>query len=242
MLPVKRLMKCVTMTTCLLILGWLPSTRLASWHAYMVWVKDFIPWPRHNSCRKGVFGNVSSSHGCLDVSYRSWDKSKNSCPCRTRTFPNEVHHQTLGITQPMASCFPAPDNAHHWEMCKFHTGMGSCYNSYWRYHQMRSRRLWLFMKASFLQFVFVSVFVFFWEDWSDRRWISWACHVISLTTWRWQNNSHERQLLVRYKGVLLGLQPQCYSCVRHLSSVIYGSGLMHLLNQYFHHFHRFSPH
>ena len=44
-------------------------------------------------------------HGCLDVSYRSWHKSKNPCPCGNHTFLNLVHHQNLESTQPVALCF-----------------------------------------------------------------------------------------------------------------------------------------
>ena len=40
-------------------------------------------------------------HGCLDVFYRSWDKSRNPCQCRNHTFPNEVHHQNLVSTWPV---------------------------------------------------------------------------------------------------------------------------------------------
>ena len=35
----------------------------------------FIPWPRPNSCRKGVCRNARFLHGCFDVSYRSWNAS-----------------------------------------------------------------------------------------------------------------------------------------------------------------------
>ena len=31
---------------------------------------NFIPQPRHNSCRKGVCGKVQFLHGYFDVSYR----------------------------------------------------------------------------------------------------------------------------------------------------------------------------
>ena len=77
--------------------------------------------------KKGVCGNVWFPHGCLDVSYRSWDKSKNPCLCGTHTFPSSVHHQNLKSTQTAASYFPRPDDAPRWEMWDFHTGMGSCY-------------------------------------------------------------------------------------------------------------------
>ncbi len=62
----------------------------------------FIPWPRHNSCRKGVCGNVWFLHGCCDVSYRSCDKNNNPRPCGNHTFSNSVHHQNLESPQPMA--------------------------------------------------------------------------------------------------------------------------------------------
>ena len=88
---------------------------------------NIIPWPRNNSCEKRVCGNVWFPHGCLDVSYGSWDKSKNPCPCANHTFPSEVHHRNLERTQPAASCFPGPDDAPHWEICNFHMGMDSCY-------------------------------------------------------------------------------------------------------------------
>ena len=38
-----------------------------------------------------------------------------------------VYHQNLEMTLPAASCFQGPDDAHHWEMCNFRMGMGSCY-------------------------------------------------------------------------------------------------------------------
>ncbi len=47
----------------------------------------FIPRPRQTSCRKGVCRNAFL-HGCLDASYRSWDKSKNSGLCENHTFPH----------------------------------------------------------------------------------------------------------------------------------------------------------
>ena len=61
-----------------------------------------IPWPRHNSCRKEVCGNVWLPHGCLDVSYRSWDKSKNPYLCINCTFPNLVHHHLEGTVWGLA--------------------------------------------------------------------------------------------------------------------------------------------
>ena len=84
-------------------------------------------WPKHNSCRKRVCRNVRFLNGYLSVSYRSWDKSKNPGLCRYCIFPHSVHHQNLGNTQPVASCFPGPGDAPHWEMCNFCIGMGSCY-------------------------------------------------------------------------------------------------------------------
>ncbi len=54
------------------------------------------------------------------VSYRSWDKSKNPCPCRNHTFPNSMS---------VALCFPGLDDALSWEMCDFCIGMGSCSSS-----------------------------------------------------------------------------------------------------------------
>ncbi len=79
------------------------------------------------TCRKGVCRNVQFPHGCLDVSYRSWNKSNKPCPCRDCTFPNLVHHQNLESTRPAASCFPGPEDAPRWEMCDFLMGVGSCY-------------------------------------------------------------------------------------------------------------------
>ena len=73
--------------------------------------KTFIPWPRHDSYRKGVCENVQFPHCCLDVSYRSWDESKNTCPCRNHRFPNLVHYQILESTRPAVSCFSGPDDA-----------------------------------------------------------------------------------------------------------------------------------
>ena len=83
----------------------------------------FIPWPRHNSCRKGVCGNAQFLHGRLSVSHRSWDKSKNPCLCGKHTFPNLVQHQNLKNARPAALCFPDNDDAPHWEMYNFHMGM-----------------------------------------------------------------------------------------------------------------------
>ena len=86
-----------------------------------------IPRPRHNSCRKGVCRNASFPNGCLHVSYGSWDKSKNTCPCENCTFPNSVHRQNLESTRSVAFCFPGHDDAPHWEICNSHMCMGSCY-------------------------------------------------------------------------------------------------------------------
>ena len=87
----------------------------------------FIPWPRHNSCRKGVCGNAWFPHNCLAVFYRSGHKIMNPCLCRNRTCPNLVHHQNLESTRPMALCFPGPDDAPHCKMCDFRMGMSSSY-------------------------------------------------------------------------------------------------------------------
>ncbi len=97
------------------------------WHhpfMHLLYRLFFISWPRHNSCRKGVCRNVQFPHGCLDVSYRSRDESKNPCPCRNCTFPNSVHHQNLESTGPATLCFQGPDDALNWEMCNFR--MGPC--------------------------------------------------------------------------------------------------------------------
>ena len=56
------------------------------------------------NCIKKLCGNAQFLHGCLNVSYRSWDKSTNPCSCTNRTFPNSVHHQILESTQPAALC------------------------------------------------------------------------------------------------------------------------------------------
>ena len=81
-----------------------------------------IPWPRHNLCRKGVCRNALFPHGCVDVSYRSWDKARTHA------------HEKLHISQLGASSEPGkhlgflgPDDAAPWEMCDFCMGMGSCY-------------------------------------------------------------------------------------------------------------------
>ena len=47
--------------------------------------------PIHNSCRKGVTRNAGFLHGCLNVSYRSWDKSK------THVYVEITHFQTWCI-------------------------------------------------------------------------------------------------------------------------------------------------
>ncbi len=89
----------------------------------------FIPWLRHNPCWKGVCGNVWFPNGCLDVSYRSQDKSKNPCQCGNCTFSNLVHHQNLESTCPAASCFPGTDYVPCCEMCNLCTCMCSCYTN-----------------------------------------------------------------------------------------------------------------
>ena len=53
--------------------------------------------------QKGVCGNAWFPHGCLDVSYMSWDKSENPCLCGNHTFLNLVHHYHLESTWHMAS-------------------------------------------------------------------------------------------------------------------------------------------
>ena len=58
------------------------------------------------------------------MSYRSWDESKNPCPCGNHTFPSSVQHQNLESTQPATSCFPGTDDVPR-EMCDFCTGIGS---------------------------------------------------------------------------------------------------------------------
>ena len=80
--------------------------------------------------KRGV-GKCAILHGCLNGSYRSWDKSKNPCPCGNSTFPNSVYYLNLESTQSVASCFSGPDDASHWQMCDFCMGMGSCYISDW---------------------------------------------------------------------------------------------------------------
>ena len=47
--------------------------------------KSFISWSKHNSYRKVVCGYVWFLHDCLDVSYMSWDISKNQSPCGNHT-------------------------------------------------------------------------------------------------------------------------------------------------------------
>ncbi len=71
-----------------------------------------------------VCRNVQFLHGCLDVSYRSWDKSKNSYPYGNHKIPNSVHHQNLESTQPADSCFPVPDNAPQLGYARFHLRHG----------------------------------------------------------------------------------------------------------------------
>ena len=110
---------------------WVVDTMVLVWWSY-IWSIccagcTFIPWWRHNSFWKGVCGNVQFLHGCIDVSYRSWDKSKNPCLCRNPIFPNVVHHQNLESIRPVASCFPGPDDVPCWEMCGIRRGMGSWY-------------------------------------------------------------------------------------------------------------------
>ena len=83
---------------------------------------------KNNPYRNGVCENVWILHGCLDVSYRSWDKTKNPWRCWNCTFPNSVHHQNHAVTWPVTSCLPGPDDAPQWETCNFHMGVGFCYN------------------------------------------------------------------------------------------------------------------
>ena len=59
----------------------------------------------------------------LYIIYSVWEYSRNPCPSRRRTFPNEVHHHGLGSMSPQAKCYPSPVDAHSWEMCDFHMGL-----------------------------------------------------------------------------------------------------------------------
>ena len=86
-----------------------------------------IPWPRHNSCRRGVCGNAQFPQTVLMFLTGHGIEARNSYPCRNHTFPNSVYHQNLESTQPAAPCFPGPDDAPCWEMCDFRTCMVSCF-------------------------------------------------------------------------------------------------------------------
>ena len=145
-----------------IFLSILSSTRLAwcdIWNEHRspgLKVKPlFIPWPRHNLCCKGVYWNACFLHGCLDVCYRSWDKSKNPCPCRNHTFP--MHHWNLESTWPAASCFPGPDNALQWEMCNFCTGMVSCWTVCYILHHWHDLNCEINMKLT--TFTDVALFI-----------------------------------------------------------------------------------
>ena len=61
--------------------------------------------------------------GCHQV----LEYSKKPCPCRNCTFLNEMHHQYLGSTRPVASCFLGTDDPPSWEMCNISMGMSSCF-------------------------------------------------------------------------------------------------------------------
>ena len=87
--------------------------------------KVFIP--KHNSCRKWVCRNVQLLHGCLDVSYRSWDKSKNACPCRNRT--SRCILRAWEAWGRKLSAFKAPMMHRVGKMDNFHKYMSSCYIS-----------------------------------------------------------------------------------------------------------------
>ena len=98
------------------------------------------------TCRKGVCGKVQFLHGCLDVSYTSWDRSKNSCLCGNCTFLKEVPHQNLESTQSAASCFPRPNV--HWK------DMGSCLFS-WEYESGFLQEAPSFIAESYLSVWFL---------------------------------------------------------------------------------------
>ena len=96
--------------------------------------KELYPTTETIKCRNEMCGNVRFLHGWLVDGfsnvwrYSSWDKSKNSCLCRDRTFPNlalgwGLTHWAFVL---MLSC---PSQAPHLETYNFPTGMGSCYIS-----------------------------------------------------------------------------------------------------------------
>ena len=80
--------------------------------------------------------------------------SKNPWPCWNRTFPNEVHHQSLEITRPHAVCFAGSDDAPSWEMLNYHTGMGSCfYPMICKKHQAVQKSQFLHITSLYCVFV-----------------------------------------------------------------------------------------
>ena len=113
---------------------------------------DFIsriyPWWKHKSCWEVMCGNGRFPHACFDVFHRSGGKYKKPCLCGSRTFLNVVHHQNLESTQPVASCFPRPNDDPHWEMWDFCAGMGSCYISRSQQCRLVNLLMWLSWSAT----------------------------------------------------------------------------------------------
>ena len=128
----------------------------------LIWHRAFYPMTKtHNSCRKVMCRNAQFPHGCLDVSCRSRDKSKNPSLGRNCIFLNLVHHQYLESMTLQAECFPGPDDAPRWEMHDFCMGMGSCYIRWYQHMQL----IGTFMEKSegahsFGQALFTSITVY----------------------------------------------------------------------------------
>ena len=77
-------------------------------------VSPFYPMAKTQFVQKRVCRNMPFPQGSIDVSYRSWDKSKIPRPSRNCTFPNLVHHHNLERTPCVSTCFPGPDDASRW--------------------------------------------------------------------------------------------------------------------------------
>ena len=92
----------------------------------------FYPMTKTQFMQKRVWEMWDFHVAALDVSYKSWDESKNPCPWGNRLFLNSVNHQNLKSTRPVASCFSGPDDAPHCEIFDFHMDIGSCYSFKWQ--------------------------------------------------------------------------------------------------------------
>ena len=76
-----------------------PSGQVAAWERFdqsqYFLEKALYPVTKTQLMQKRGVQKCMIPHGCLDVSYRSWHKSKNPCLCGNHTFPYLEHHQNL---------------------------------------------------------------------------------------------------------------------------------------------------